>query len=84
MHATFDGVAKSMVDLRRIVEVLTAANQEVPQNDLAELVNRLNVTRDAVRDTINVLEESKRAFKSKRLGELRRQLQSVLNFLEQE
>jgi hypothetical protein len=45
---------------------------------------KLDLTRTALHETVTVLEETKHAFKSKRLGDLRRQLQGLLGVLEQD
>jgi hypothetical protein len=49
-----------------------------------ELLGKMDLTRAALQETVSALEESKHAFKSKRLGELRRQLQALLAILEKE
>jgi ActR/RegA family two-component response regulator len=84
LTTTFDGIAKSMVDLRRVVDILANVHSSDSQSEVTGLLNKLSVSRNAVRETVEVLEESKHAFKSKRLGDLRRQLQGLLIFLEQE
>jgi ActR/RegA family two-component response regulator len=82
--ATFENIVKSMVDLRRVIDILANTDCSMSQNEIVGLLNKLSVTRSAVRETVEVLEESKHAFKSKRLGELRKQLQGLLGFLEEE
>jgi hypothetical protein len=42
------------------------------------LSQREQMYRDAIRQTILILEESRKSFKSKQLGELRKQLMNVL------
>lgn len=84
LTTTFEGLVSSVTDLRRVLDCLVATNPSgAPRSDIVELRNKLEIARTAVRETIGVLEETKHAFKSKRLGELRRQLQALLGILEQ-
>ncbi len=45
----------------------------------AAMLSRQQELLNAVRETVDVLEETKRSFKSKRLGELRLNLERVLS-----
>ena len=81
LTTTFEIVAKSLLDLRRVTEVLAVTDETIVPSETVGLLNKLDLTRNALRETISVLEESKQAFKSKRLGELRRQLQGLLGVL---
>jgi DNA-binding response OmpR family regulator len=84
LTTTFENIVKSVVDLRHLIDVLTTADFTTQRTEAAELLNKMELTRIALRETVRVLEESKHAFKSKRLGELRHQLQGLLGILEQE
>jgi ActR/RegA family two-component response regulator len=84
LKTTFAGVIASVADLRRMLDCLVAPDHTKPPSEVMELLKKLELTRNALRETISVLEESKHAFKSKRLGELRRQLQALLGILEQQ
>ena len=84
LTTTFEIVAKSLLDLRRVTDVLAVTDKTLAPGETVGLLNKLDITRNALRETIGVLEESKQAFKSKRLGELRRQLQVLLGVLGQE
>lgn len=84
LTATFDNILKSVVDLRRLFSTLSLSDYMVQRAGTSELLGKMDLTRTALRETIMALEESKHAFKSKRLGELRRQLQAVLGVLDQE
>jgi CheY-like chemotaxis protein len=82
LTTTFESIVKSVVDLRHVINVLTTTDHAMPRTEVAGLLNKLDLTRVALRETVRTLEESKHAFKSKRLGELRRQLQGLLGILE--
>ncbi len=84
LKTTFDGVVASVSDLRQVLDCLIATNHPKPQAEVADLARKLDLTHAALRETVSVLEESKHAFKSKRLGGLRRQLQALLAILEQQ
>jgi YesN/AraC family two-component response regulator len=84
LATTFEMIAKSLAELKRATGVLTTADH--PHNDgrTGELIGKLTLTRKALQQTIIELEESKHAFKSKRLGSLRRQLQVLVGILDQD
>ena len=84
LTTTFEGVVSSVTDLRRVIDCLMATNRPVPRSEVTAMWHKLDLTRTALHETISVLEETKHAFKSKRLGELRRQLQGLLGILEQD
>jgi DNA-binding response OmpR family regulator len=84
LTTTFENVVASVADLRRVIDCLVATNDSLPQSEAMALWRKLDLTRTALRETVAVLEETKHAFKSKRLGELRRQLQGLLGVLEQD
>jgi DNA-binding NarL/FixJ family response regulator len=84
LTTTFEGLVASVADLRRIIDCLAATNYSLPRSEVMAMWHKLDLTRTALRETVNVLEETKHAFKSKRLGELRRQLQGLLGVLEKD
>ena len=84
LTATFDNIVKSVVDLRRVINVLASTDDAAQRTETAEMLGKMDLTRAALQETVNALEETKHSFKSKRLGELRRQLQALLAILEQE
>jgi len=83
LATTFEGIVKSVIDLRRLIDLMTTADNSAERKELSKMLNKMELTRVALRETVHVLEESKHAFKSKRLGELRRQLQGLLGVLDQ-
>ncbi len=83
LTTTFEGIVKSVIDLRRLIDLMAPTDNSAQRKELSGLLNKMELTRVALRETILILEESKHAFKSKRLGELRRQLQGLLGVLEQ-
>ncbi len=81
---TFEMVAKAVIDLRRVVGFLAAADDTLQPGDVQSLLGKSEMIENALRETIQTLEETKHIFKSKRLKELRQQLQGVLELLERE
>lgn len=77
LDLTFQNIVGALTDLNHLTKALTThrAGQQ-----LCHLLNcpRLNTLMEAIGDTIRVLENSKAAFKSKELGELRRKLQELV------
>jgi CheY-like chemotaxis protein len=84
LATTFDNIVNSVTDLRRVLGCLIAEDHLLPPTKSMALLGKLEISRVAVRETIAALEETKHAFKSKRLGDLRRQLQGLQGILEQE
>jgi ActR/RegA family two-component response regulator len=82
--ATFDNIVKSIIELRRIVTILASVDCDGQRTELLGLLGKIDLARAALHETVDVLEESKHAFKSKRLGDLRHQLQALLTILEKE
>ena len=82
LTAALDITSRSLTDVRRIIESLPLVDSNKVPVETQRLLERLSLARHALHDAVEGLEESKRAFKSKRLGELRRQLQEVLETLE--
>lgn len=72
LDLTLRHMMSSLLDLREVVGVLATA----PTG--AESVRALELSK-AVQETVEVLERTKRLFKSKDLGELRQKLESVLS-----
>lgn len=75
---TLRNVMGSLTDLEQLSRAL--AGQQVPQPHACQLINcpRGAQLQAAIEDTIAVLEETKGAFKSKALGELRQRLELLL------
>jgi hypothetical protein len=71
LELTVRHLMSSLGDLRQVVSVLAAA----PTG--AESIRSLEMSK-ALQETIEVLERTKRLFKSKDLGELRQKLEAVL------
>jgi ActR/RegA family two-component response regulator len=84
LTTSFEGVVASVADLRRVLECVVENNRNVPRSEAMAMWHKLDLTRTALSETIAVLEETKHAFKSKRLGELRQQLQGLLGVLERD
>lgn len=72
LELTLRHLLSSLLDVREVVKVVATA----PAG--AESVRSLELSR-AVQETIEVLEKTKRVFKSKDLGELRQKLEAVLS-----
>ncbi len=77
LQLTFRNIVSTLSDLKNLSEVL-AADKEL--KEACHLLNcpRHKVLKDALVETIRVLEKTKSAFRSKELGELRRKLELVL------
>jgi len=71
VNLTLTNLLSVLLDLKRFTEAL--AHRWGKENFLEHVT-----LHQAVRDTIEVLEQTKQSFKSKELGELRRRLQSLL------
>lgn len=82
--ACFKIAIGSLADFYRMTDALTTADRAASSGKTADLQNKLSITRNALIATIQELEESKHAFKSKRLGTLRKQLKAVLSVLDQD
>lgn len=81
---TFEMVAKAIIDQGRVVRFLAVADNAVQPEGVEGLLGKSEMIENALRETIQALEETKHVFKSKRLKELRQQLQGVLGILERE
>ena len=77
VRLTLQSVSGSLLDLERLTE---AMSDHGPKIDVCRLLGcpRLAKMTDALLDTVDVLEQTKRAFRSKELGQLRQRLERVL------
>jgi YesN/AraC family two-component response regulator len=74
----FEMLIKSLADLGSALAILHATDSILPPSDVSVMESKLKTARQTLREAVEVLEESKNVFKSKRLGEIRKQLQSLL------
>jgi len=51
LASTLDSIGTSVYDLRRILDVV-AADHAVPQTEVSQLTNKLELTRVALRETV--------------------------------
>ena len=75
---SFQNVAGALSDLKHLTQAVTAGNARQKTCHLLNCPTLTELTR-ALANTIKTLEKTRSQFKSKELGELRRQLESVLN-----
>jgi len=78
LSLTFRNLAGCLSDLNNLTKAL--ASEKNGQPEVCQLFNcpRFNTLNAAVMETIEVLEKTKNAFKSKELGELRKKLEKVV------
>jgi DNA-binding response OmpR family regulator len=78
VNVTLHNVVLSLAGLKNVTEAVARLTGE---QNVCRLVDcpRLDTLIAALRDTIEVLERTKNAFKSKELGELRRRLETLVN-----
>ncbi len=74
---TLGNVAASLSDMKHLIETLTGQNNELPTCNLMNCP-RLSELKDAIMETIDVLEQTKGSFKSKQLGSLRSKLERLV------
>jgi len=76
---TFRNIVGALSDMKHLAEASVLHTVEGAPLEPCHLFNcpRLNTLRDALVETIGVLEKTKNAFKSKDLGELRQRLESM-------
>ncbi len=76
---TFRNIVGALSDMKHLAEASVLHNTEGAPLEPCHLFNcpRLNTLRDALVETIGVLEKTKNAFKSKDLGELRQRLEGM-------
>lgn len=84
LKTTFEMVAKAFVNFRRVANVLSATGMAERPEEAGGFAGYSEMIENALHETIQALEESKHVFKSKRLKELRHQLQALLGVLERE
>ena len=74
----FKNVAGALSDIKHVTETTTTKDIDLPACHLLSCPRLTELTR-AMEDTIQVLEKTKRAFKSKDLGEIRKKLEELMN-----
>ena len=74
---TLKNIALCLGDLRNISEILAS---DEPRQDLNNIpgLPELNAMRNAISESIEVLEKTKKSFKSKELGKLRNKLEQIV------
>lgn len=75
---TYRNIASSLLDACHLNEAMRANSQQVNACNLLECTT-LDALTEAMRETIDVLESTKLAFKSKDLGELRKKLEDLVS-----
>ena len=77
LEITFQNIVGAMSDLKHLTRVFGGNSV---QNEPCHLLNcpRLSLLAGGLAETIDVLEKSKSAFKSKNLGQIRKKLESLL------
>jgi len=77
VNVTLHNIVLSLSGLKDVTEAVARLTDE---QNVCRLVGcpRLDTLVTALRDTIEVLEKTKNAFKSKELGELRRRLETIV------
>ncbi len=78
LDMTFKNVFEALANVRQLTTRLAGIEGERAACHLLECP-RLSALRDALAETVEVLKETKGAFKSKRLGDLRKTLEKHLN-----
>lgn len=75
---TLSNIARSLIDLQRLASTVS------PSSPVCRMTRcpRLSVVRRCLRGAVATLEQTKGAFKSRELGELRRSLEQVLTAIE--
>ncbi len=77
-HAAHDSAGGS-ADALQVEGLFTTGDAQTGPDGIGDLNEELDRTRDVLREAIKVLGETKSAFKSKRLGQLRRRLEDIVN-----
>ena len=78
----FETLIKSLGDMGSALTTLHATENVVRPSGLSLMEGRLAVVKRTLQEAIQVLEQSKHVFKSKRLGELRKQFVDLLENLD--
>jgi DNA-binding response OmpR family regulator len=75
---TFRNLAGCLTDLKQVTDALSMKRE---MQDACQLINcpRPVKLTEAIRETVQVLEKTKRAFKSKELGDLRQKLEELIS-----
>jgi DNA-binding response OmpR family regulator len=78
LDLNFKNVVGALTDIKHVTEITTTKDIDLPACHLLSCPRLAELT-GAVEDTIKVLEKTKRAFKSKDLGEIRKKLEELMN-----
>jgi hypothetical protein len=78
LNLNFRNVVGALTDIKHVTEITTTKDIDLPACHLLNCPRLAELT-GAMEDTIQVLEKTKRAFKSKDLGELRKKLEELMN-----
>ena len=78
LDLNFRNIAGAMSDIKHVTETKTTKDIDLPACHLLSCPRLAELT-GAMEDTIQVLEKTKRAFKSKDLGEIRKKLEELMN-----
>jgi DNA-binding response OmpR family regulator len=78
LNLNFRNVVGALTDIKHITEITTTKDIDLPACHLLNCPRLAELT-GAMEDTIQVLEKTKRAFKSKDLGEIRKKLEEIIN-----
>ena len=78
LDLNFRNVVGALSDIKNVTETKTTKDIDLPACHLLSCPRLAELT-GAMEDTIKVLEKTKRAFKSKDLGEIRKKLEGLIN-----
>ena len=78
----FETLITSLGDMGSALSTLHATENIMPPNESSVVQSKLKIVKRTLQEAVEVLEQSKYVFKSKRLGELRKQFQELLESLE--
>lgn len=78
LDLNFRNVVGALSDIKNVTETKTTKDIDLPACHLLSCPRLAELT-GAMEDTIKVLEKTKRAFKSKDLGEIRKKLEELMN-----
>jgi DNA-binding response OmpR family regulator len=82
LGGTFESLVNSVEQMGRVLATLHATENVMPMSELSVLESKTKAIQSTLREAVAVLEQSKYVFKSKRLGELRKDFQDLLDNLE--
>ncbi len=77
----FETLVKSLGDMASALAVLHASENIMQPSEASVMESKLKIIRQTLQESIAVLERSKQVFKSKQLGEMRKQFQDLLENL---